>query len=220
MRALRMEWTKLRTVTTTHWWLLGLVALTVGLAAVAAATSNAVECAPRCDFDVPRLSLSGVYIGQIPAVALGALVVTAEYDTMMVRATLAAYPRRGAVLAAKLAVATLWCSASPRSACSGRWRPPGASCPATVSPAPTATPRSPSANRRRSGPTPAPCCTSASSRCSPPGWAPSCATRPPRSARCWDCCTCCRSCCCSCAPAPGNTRCTGTPPCPLACPSR
>ncbi|MBO0867704.1 MAG: ABC transporter permease [Micromonosporaceae bacterium] len=107
MYALHMEWTKLRTVATTGWWLLGLVACTVGLAAFVSSTVDAVNCAPRCDFDLPRLSLSGVYIGQIAAVALGALAVTTEYDTAMVRTTLAAYPRRGAVLAAKLAVVTV-----------------------------------------------------------------------------------------------------------------
>jgi hypothetical protein len=106
VRALRMEWTKLRTVAATGWWLLGLVVFTIGLAAFVSSTVDAVHCQPRCELDVPRLSLSGVYIGQVAAVALGALAVTTEYDTMMIRSTLAAYPRRGPVLAAKLTVVT------------------------------------------------------------------------------------------------------------------
>src|SRR3712207_5621199 len=43
---------------------------------------------------------------QVTAVVLGALVVTTEYGTGMIRATLAATPRRGAVLAAKALVLT------------------------------------------------------------------------------------------------------------------
>ena len=46
----------------------------------------------------------GVVFAQVTAVVLGALVVTSEYGTGMIRATLAATPRRGAVLAAKAAV--------------------------------------------------------------------------------------------------------------------
>ena len=43
-------------------------------------------------------------IAQITAIVLGTLVVTSEYGTGMIRATLAATPRRGAVLAAKALV--------------------------------------------------------------------------------------------------------------------
>src|SRR3712207_9544234 len=46
----------------------------------------------------------GIVFAQVTAVVLGALVVTSEYGTGMIRATLAATPRRGAVLAAKAAV--------------------------------------------------------------------------------------------------------------------
>jgi ABC-2 type transport system permease protein len=46
----------------------------------------------------------GLMIAQITAIALGTLVVTSEYGTGMIRATLAATPRRGAVLAAKALV--------------------------------------------------------------------------------------------------------------------
>jgi ABC-2 type transport system permease protein len=60
----------------------------------------------RCDLDTTLTALSGVYLGQVAVVLLSVLVVTAEYDTMMIRATLAATPNRAAVLAAKLAVVT------------------------------------------------------------------------------------------------------------------
>ena len=52
------------------------------------------------------LSLSGVYIGQLAAVLIAVLAVSAEYDGMLIRTTLAADPRRGTVLAAKAVVVT------------------------------------------------------------------------------------------------------------------
>jgi ABC-2 type transport system permease protein len=48
----------------------------------------------------------GLMFAQITAIVLGTLVVTSEYGTGMIRATLAAVPRRGAVLAAKAVVLT------------------------------------------------------------------------------------------------------------------
>jgi ABC-2 type transport system permease protein len=45
-------------------------------------------------------------IAQVTAVVLGTLVATSEYGTGMIRATLAAVPRRGSVLAAKAVVLT------------------------------------------------------------------------------------------------------------------
>ncbi|MBF9132460.1 ABC transporter permease subunit [Plantactinospora sp. S1510] len=60
------------------------------------------DVAPRApDEDLTRMSLSGVLIGLMPIVALGALFVTAEYRRGMIRTTFAASPRRGRVLAAK-----------------------------------------------------------------------------------------------------------------------
>jgi len=46
----------------------------------------------------------GMMIAQITAIVLGTLVATSEYGTGMIRATLSATPRRGAVLAAKALV--------------------------------------------------------------------------------------------------------------------
>jgi len=53
-----------------------------------------------------KLSLFGTYLGQVAVVVLAALVATTEYDTNLIRVTLAAYPRRIGVLAAKAAVVT------------------------------------------------------------------------------------------------------------------
>jgi ABC-2 type transport system permease protein len=106
LRALRMEWTKLRTMPSTAWWLLGAVGLTLGMGTFATLSMDVDHCWPHCDVDTAKLSLTGVYLGQLAVAAVAALAVTGEYDTMMIRTTLGAAPRRLTVLAAKLAVVT------------------------------------------------------------------------------------------------------------------
>jgi regulation of enolase protein 1 (concanavalin A-like superfamily) len=54
--------------------------------------------------DLVRLTLVGVQIGVVVVIALGVLVMTAEYKTGIVRTTFAASPRRGQMLAAKAVV--------------------------------------------------------------------------------------------------------------------
>jgi len=54
--------------------------------------------------DIVSDSLQGVHIGLLAMIVLGVLAAAAEYKTGMIRATLAAYPRRGPVLAAKALV--------------------------------------------------------------------------------------------------------------------
>ncbi len=105
--AMRMEWTKLRTVRATGWSLLTLFLSTVALSALAAAQTGPADCAPRpCTLDTTKIALTGVYIGQIAVVAFSVLAITSEYDTMTIRATLAAMPRRTLILAAKAIVVT------------------------------------------------------------------------------------------------------------------
>ena len=107
-RILRMEWTKLRTDPGTRWSALALIGGTVAASALACATADALHCAPRpCTVDATRISLTGVYLGQIPAVVLAILAVGNEYDSMMIRTTLAASPRRTALVVAKAAVTTM-----------------------------------------------------------------------------------------------------------------
>ncbi len=100
--ALHAEWTKLRTLAGTGWLLAATAALTVGVGAAAVA---ATRCPPgpaaACPADPARLSLTGVQLGQAVVAVLAVLMITAEYSTGMIRATLAAMPRRPAVLAAK-----------------------------------------------------------------------------------------------------------------------
>ena len=104
MSALRAEWAKARTVSSTGWLLLAAVALTV---AVGTAVSSAVSCpAGNCAEDPAKISLTGIYLGQAVVAVLAVLMISGEYGSGMIRVTLAAMPRRAVVLAAKAAVVT------------------------------------------------------------------------------------------------------------------
>ena len=58
----------------------------------------------HAQFDPVRISQSGIFISQFVAGILGALIVTSEYSTGTIRATLAAAPRRLSVVGAKVIV--------------------------------------------------------------------------------------------------------------------
>jgi ABC-2 type transport system permease protein len=98
--ALHAEWTKLRTVSGPAWLLLGLAALTI---TVSAAADAATRCPPNlaCPVDPVKLSLTGVQLGQAVVAILAVVAVSSEYSSGLIRVTLAAMPRREAVLAAK-----------------------------------------------------------------------------------------------------------------------
>jgi ABC-2 type transport system permease protein len=97
--ALHAEWTKLRTIAGPLWLLLGMIVATVALSAGA---TSVVTCAyAGCGGDPTRLSLIGVMLGQAPAAILAVLVISGEYSSGMIRATLTAMPRRTVVFAAK-----------------------------------------------------------------------------------------------------------------------
>jgi ABC-2 type transport system permease protein len=101
--AVHAEWTKLRTVPSTAWLPLAVVALTVGASATATAI---VKCPATCSADTTKLSLTGIMLGQAAVAALAVVVVTGEYGTGMIRVSLAAMPRRSVLLAAKALVVT------------------------------------------------------------------------------------------------------------------
>jgi len=99
-QALHAEWTKLRTVSGPAWLLLGTVALTI---AVSTAAVGATHCPQdlTCPVDTTKLSLTGVQLGQAVVAILAVLMISNEYNSGMIRTTLAAMPNRLAVLAAK-----------------------------------------------------------------------------------------------------------------------
>lgn len=107
---LRAEWTKLRSVRSTAWTLLATVVIAVGFGAVVGVSQMSswdnLEPSERLRFDPTFFSMSGLWLAQLAVGVLGVLVVTSEYATGQIRATLAATPQRVAVLAAKAATFT------------------------------------------------------------------------------------------------------------------
>jgi ABC-2 type transport system permease protein len=101
---LRAEWIKFWTVRSTFWSTAMLFVLGAGLTTLVCALA-AKDLASGAAGESPGSFVTwGMMIAQITAVVLGAMVVTSEYGTGMIRATLAATPGRGAVLAAKALV--------------------------------------------------------------------------------------------------------------------
>jgi ABC-2 type transport system permease protein len=94
----RMEWIKLRSLRST-WWVLALTALGATGIAVAVGVNTKDAAA-----DLTNNALAGISLGLLLSGVLGVLVITGEYSSGMIRATLAAVPNRGLVLAAKAAV--------------------------------------------------------------------------------------------------------------------
>lgn len=93
--ALRSELTKIRSTRSTCWTLLALAATTIAIGALASfAAARNVDAGGRY-FDPTNRSLDGLYLGQIVAAALGALTITSEYSTGMIRTSLSVMPRRG-----------------------------------------------------------------------------------------------------------------------------
>jgi ABC-2 type transport system permease protein len=101
--AVHAEWTKLRTVSSTGWLLLTLIVVTVGFSLLEEVVQ---KCPTSCSYDTPKLSLTGVLVGQAAVTVLAALAVTGEYSSGMIRITLTAVPRRITALAAKAIVLT------------------------------------------------------------------------------------------------------------------
>ncbi len=106
----RAEWTKLRSVRSTVWTLLAAVGLAVGFGALVGVSQMSswdnLDPSERLRFDPTFFSLSGLWLAQLAVGVLGVLMVTSEYATGQIRATLGATPQRVTVLAAKAATFT------------------------------------------------------------------------------------------------------------------
>jgi len=103
--ALRSEFTKLRSVRSTYWTLLALVVVSIGIGVAISAGSANQPHSPGDGFDATQVSLIAFFeLGQLVIAVLGALTITSEYSTGMIRTSLTAMPRRGTVYAAKAAV--------------------------------------------------------------------------------------------------------------------
>ncbi|MFE4050403.1 ABC transporter permease [Streptomyces sp. YIM B13518] len=90
------EWLKIRTVRSLPGALLALFAATTAFSAIAGTDGTSDP-----DLDPLFTALSGVTLGQIAALAFGAMAVSAEYHNGALRLSLAAVPRRGRWFAAK-----------------------------------------------------------------------------------------------------------------------
>jgi ABC-type transport system involved in multi-copper enzyme maturation permease subunit len=104
---MRSEWTKMRSVRSTTRTLALTIILTIGIGIIAASTEAGrwahADAAIRLSFDPTNLSLTGLLFGQLVIGILGVLVVSAEYGTGTIRASLAAVPNRRLFLVAKAA---------------------------------------------------------------------------------------------------------------------
>jgi ABC-2 type transport system permease protein len=107
-RALRAEWTKLRTLPSDVWAMACLAVLMVAGAAVTIAATDVPGCRGEpggCPVrDTTALLLTGVHAAQIAAIVLAASAICAEFQPRLIRTTLAVQPRRYLVLAAKTLV--------------------------------------------------------------------------------------------------------------------
>jgi ABC-type transport system involved in multi-copper enzyme maturation permease subunit len=124
--ALCSEFTKIRSVRSTYWTLFALVVACVGIGALFSwgqterliriksgatfrgnvlppgAVANAVaHVSAEIRASAASISLFGLLIGQLIIIVLGALSITSEYSTGMIRTSLSTMPRRGTVFAAK-----------------------------------------------------------------------------------------------------------------------
>jgi ABC-2 type transport system permease protein len=97
----RMEWRKLRSVRSTWWTLAVFAAGMVGLAILIGLKTPAH---PDSSYDPTENGFAGLAIGQLALGALGVLALSTEFTSGSIRATFAAVPRRGWVLAAKAVV--------------------------------------------------------------------------------------------------------------------
>ena len=104
--ALRAEWTKLRTSAGTFWLLLAAICLTIGLGAIADAGVRCTSAA--CTQDPAKISLAGVYLGQVLVAICGVTIISSEYGTGMIRTTLTAMPHRVGMMTAKAIVVAGW----------------------------------------------------------------------------------------------------------------
>ncbi len=102
------EWTKLHSLRSTRWSLgvgvLLTIALPVLFSAVTSSHWGSMSPHDRADRHPLDIALAGVYASQLAIAVLGVLVITGEYSTGMIRASLTAVPKRLPVLWAKTGV--------------------------------------------------------------------------------------------------------------------
>jgi len=104
------EFTKIRSVRSTYWTIAALFIVGVGIAAlIGFGIANNIHNQPwnKAGTDGTQSILTPfLFIGQLIIAVIGAMVITSEYSTGMIRTSLTAIPRRGTVYLGKLIVLT------------------------------------------------------------------------------------------------------------------
>jgi ABC-type transport system involved in multi-copper enzyme maturation permease subunit len=104
------EFTKIRSVRSTYWTIAALFIVGVGIAAlIGFGIANNIHNQPwnKAGTDGTQSILTPfLFIGQLIIAVIGAMVITSEYSTGMIRTSLTAMPRRGTVYLGKLIVLT------------------------------------------------------------------------------------------------------------------
>lgn len=103
---LRSEWIKLRSLRSTVWCFAIIAVLIIGFGALFSAVASGFEGMESTPEQQQSLAASvttiGVAFAQLVAAVLGALIITGEFGTGMIRSTFAAVPRRTSALVAKV----------------------------------------------------------------------------------------------------------------------
>lgn len=109
--AVRAEWVKIRTLRSTVWSLLLTFALCAGLSLlighILRSTFDRMDQEARANFDPVMAGFYSLTLGQISLVVFGVLLVSGEYGSGSIRASLTAVPRRGVFYGAKVLAGTL-----------------------------------------------------------------------------------------------------------------
>jgi ABC-2 type transport system permease protein len=107
LRVARSEWTKFRSLRSTLYTLLLAVLLMIGLGALLSGVAASQPQGFDAGNTAVSTSLTGTFFAQLSIGVLGVLLITGEYSTGMIRASLAVVPTRLPMLWAKLAVCAL-----------------------------------------------------------------------------------------------------------------
>ncbi|MGH3417606.1 MAG: ABC transporter permease subunit [Actinocrinis sp.] len=105
--ALRSEWTKVRSVRSSIWTLGSAIVITIAFSVLGnwgRAHGSHASLASLAREDLTQRSMFGIIFGQLIMVVFGALAITGEYSTGMIRTALTAQPRRVPVFWSKLLV--------------------------------------------------------------------------------------------------------------------
>jgi len=107
-RVMTSEWIKLRSLRSTVYTLFVTAGMVVGISLLATSVTvakwDSMGPERRVNFDPTTLTTFGYEFAQLAIGVLGVLLITGEYSTGMIRATLSAVPKRLPVLWAKLGV--------------------------------------------------------------------------------------------------------------------